>query len=250
MRIISVIPIYNEITFLPIQVRHLENYGVEPYFLDNYSNDGSWEWLNDHQYPCIRFSTNESFNMTEIQKQRISIIHKLKPDWVIYGDCDELFVTSGGLRGIIEEADRSGFNMIRTRSFEFHNTGEIFESYNPLTQYYYGKYRYKSSDGLVRIHKYAVNIFYGADSVHLIKPCISNVTAINLNYGPTKPICQREEILSRKRKAWDAGLNRAIGQQYIEMEKQGWISKRNHCLDVRSEPYSSDYKALIKSITA
>ena len=35
--------VYNEIDILPNQIKYIKSQGLEPYVLDNYSTDGTWE---------------------------------------------------------------------------------------------------------------------------------------------------------------------------------------------------------------
>ena len=83
MNIINIICCYNEINYLPYFIRFYQSQNIDIFVLDNYSNDGTWEWLQKNQISCERFDTDESFDVVKQQNLRIQKYKELNPDWVI-----------------------------------------------------------------------------------------------------------------------------------------------------------------------
>lgn len=126
MRILACLCVYNEIDILPYLLRYYGSQGIEVFVFDNFSNDGTWEYLKDNHYHCSRFDTGGKFHLKENIRRKVEKWRSEKPDWCIYSDADEFPLTRefGTLREFIEDRDKKGFNVIRQRIAYFYPTGE------------------------------------------------------------------------------------------------------------------------------
>jgi len=51
MNILNPIVCYNSLNILPYVVEYNKKEGVDLFIIDNYSNDGSWEYIQDMKIP-------------------------------------------------------------------------------------------------------------------------------------------------------------------------------------------------------
>ena len=84
MRTLCILTIYNEIKFLPYKLQYCIDNNLDLYVIDNMSNDGSWEWLQENNIKSHRFDTDGMFYLKALQKEMVKTVHKEKPDWAIY----------------------------------------------------------------------------------------------------------------------------------------------------------------------
>lgn len=248
MHILSIIPTYNESYFAPLQARFLQSENIDAYFIDNESTDDTLEWLKSNNIRHHSLRTNGMFHCELMQQERLQVIHDKKPDWIIYGDCDEFFITAHGLRNLITHAELTGHNSISLRSFEIYNTGEIFSTQDTIHQFHYGTYRYEKS-GITRIHKYSKHIKYTSDNIWIPNVRPLNAWGLNLNYGPARPVEQREAALSRRKLAWEAGLSKSHGAHYSAHKAMNWTLPSELLQDIRSTEYGEKFKILIMTLT-
>jgi len=237
MRIVNICTCYNEIEYLPYVVNYYKGHGIEIFVLDNYSSDGSWEYLQEKKIPCERIDTGGAFHMDVLQAARLKKMHELKPDWVIYGDADEFIVgRSAALPALIHEVDKAGFNVIKCRKLEFYYTGEKRVKTHPKNVYFYYDESYLLGGGVTRIHKYHPDVHYKGDAI-LLPPEQEKLCAIHgyiLNYGGTKTKEAREEIYERTKKAWALGMHPRLSSHYEEYHKRGWIWSKDELSDIRA----------------
>lgn len=247
MKILSIIPCHDERYFLPLQIRHLAYHGVDVVVADNESSDGTWEWLQSANVKAISFSTGDAFDLPAIQSVRQTLMMQHKPDWVVYGDADEFFVSESRLSDLIEQADAEGFNQISVKSFEMYDTGENCPVYDGLVQNYFGNYRYSKS-GLVRIHKFSEWVRYDGDDIWIPQRRIKNIDVVNVNYGPSRPPEQKDARLLRRQKAWSQGMDEKLGAHYRYHKTQSWVFDRHLCLDARKQEWWSRMECLLNEI--
>ncbi len=240
MNILCILSVYNEIKFLPIKLRWMEANGLSPYFIDNISNDGTWEYLQERGVPSHRFDTGGAFDLPAIQAEIVRTIHKIKPDWVIYNGCDLFPVTGQPLNREIERIDHMGFNTASIFCISMQNTEEVMEKFDPFNTYFY----YKPFIYLTMIHKYDPDIVYCADHVQISNERLVTLPGVMINYGQTKSKEEREETLQRRRKAWQNGMNPAHGSHYLEGSQRGWIWDKSELTDVRITDYYKYIKKL------
>jgi len=126
LRILACLCVYNEIDILPYLLKYLTSQGIEVFVFDNFSTDGTWEYLNDLHYRCERLDTGGEFNLKAILDKKMELFHREKPDWCIYQDADEFILTSEfkTLKEFITDRDRKGYTVINQLRVFFLPTGE------------------------------------------------------------------------------------------------------------------------------
>ena len=162
--IVNIICSYNELRYLPKVVRYYQNQGVEVYVADNFSSDGTWEWLNDNKIPCEQFDTDGRFDLVAQQNLELRLAKKFKnADWIIYGDADEFIVARKKITDIVNFSSikRSSANLLRMPSLNLKNTGETIKNDPTKNYFYYAEREY--SNEIIRIHKNLPNVRYGAE---------------------------------------------------------------------------------------
>ena len=85
---------------------------MEPYLIDNYSDDFSYEWCRDHKIPCHRFDTKGAFDLRALQREMMRTLNELKPDWVVYLGIDLFAFTDTPIDQLCELAVGMGVNII------------------------------------------------------------------------------------------------------------------------------------------
>jgi len=241
MKILAILTVYNEVNYLPHTFEYFKRNGCDIYVIDNYSNDGTYEWLIENNIPCHRVDTQESFDLTKLQKEIISTVHQIKPDWVVYTGADMYYVADMPLNEYIKKIDSMGFNQISTLAYSVFNTGENFDL--PLCEHYF----YATlSIHITMISKYDESYGMYADVVTINNAnCFKADDCICVNYGACKPIEEQEIRLERRKRAWENGLNQWYGYHYIEGKQRNWIRSKEECIDLRT---ISEYKYIQKII--
>lgn len=210
---------YNEMTFMPIKLDWCRRNDIDLYVIDNMSDDGTWEWLQSNGVASHRFDTQGAFHLEWLQQEIVKTLHDLKPDWVIYHGADLFFQTDGGIRATIERADSDGYNLIDMECLTFFNTGE--QRNHPITSFRH----FGSQGAITMIHKYYPDIVYKADDVRFSehKNIRLSSDGVIINFGQTKRAQEREQTLSRRKRAWELGLNKNYGNHYTSGSDQNWI---------------------------
>ena len=225
MRILYTTFVYNELPYLPDVIKYYKSQGCDIYIIDNYSNDGTYEWLISNGIKCNRFDTNESFDLTLLQKELERVLHIEQPDWVVYGGADLYYVFDSPISETIQEVDKKGFNQIGVRCYGALNTGEQFDT--PLYKtYLYGRF-YRN---LIMISKYDKSLMMNGDGILLSESKILNIDGILVNYGACKPIKEQKIKLARRQKAWDNGLSTNTGKHFKKGEAINWTWNKEDCL--------------------
>lgn len=220
--------VYNEIDILPNQIKYIKSQGLEPYVLDNYSTDGTWEWLQDNNIPSHQFDTKGTFDLEENHKVMLMLSKNLSKNfqWVYFADADLFPVCSDfTIKEMIELADQHNFNSIFTRTFHFENKGEqgndnVFTKYNEIS----------GGDKWLKIVKISDLKGLAGDGC-IVDPMnyvtkIYNNEIILFNYGNVKSLKDRQETFERRKKAWKNGLNKNYGKAYLINSKNNWISQQ------------------------
>jgi len=235
MRYLYITHIWNEIDYLPLKVKWCKENGLGIYILDNYSDDGSWEWLKQNKIASERINTGGSFHLSILQKATDTIIKKIRPEWVIYLGMDSFAMTDNKLCDEITQASKKGFNIIQMTWGNMLNTGEPRDKFDPFnTYYFYARIRQK----IRLIWKFHLHAKLFADEIIYPKPKkILDLEGIILNYGNTKSLNQRKETLRRRRKAWNRGLIKGWGTHYLSYVKTNWIWDATKVPDIRKSEY-------------
>ena len=254
--VVNIICSYNELRYLPKVVQYYHNEGIEVYVADNYSVDGTWEWLNDNRIPCERFDTDGCFDLVAQQKLRLKLIDKFPAaEWIIYGDADEFIVSTGKLLDIFTRSSIANANLLRAPSLNLKNTGESIKS-DPTRNYFYYETR-KYSNEIIRVHRNSPGVRYGAemgsnagdlitfsgtevktDSVWSSADVIYDIgDTFILNYGATKSVRHRTDLLKRRQKAWKRNLlPENFGSHLTRGKKANWKWDKSDLVDIRNHP--------------
>jgi len=243
MKISCILTAYNEIEYLPYKKKFCDYHNLELYVIDNYSNDGTWEWLQDNKIPSHRFDTQGMFVLQWLQKEILKTLKEFKdkPDWVIYNGVDLFPIALPNLHDRLVEIDSQGFNIASVPCIGTFNTGED-RSKNPFETFFYYSANAGAPRPLQMIYKYQPNVAYVADHIRLLNTPkkVTPLDGIMINYGQTKSFEEREETYLRRKKAWDAGIvNRTYGGHYRAGHDAQWIWPKESLKDLRK---SSLYK--------
>lgn len=235
LQILNIMTCYNEMEYLPYSVQYYRDAGIDLYVIDNYSSDGSYEWLLENNVACHRIDTNGVYNQELMQISRLAMMHFRKPHWVIYGKPDEFIVTPHApLRKVIQKCDEDGFNLVKCRKLEFYNTGEERVSKHPKNVYHH----YIDTSGVrgetLRIHKYEPQMDYVGDFIQTSRPKACTIEGYVLCFEGTKSLTDREEGFERRQKGITKGLSELTTNVGKSSKKQDWLWKKEELLDVRN----------------
>ena len=223
--------------FLPAKVKWCRENGLGMYVLDNYSNDGTWEYLEKHNIPRERINTNGMFHLMMLQKATNNALYRINPDWVCYVGMDTFVCTKGTLR---EEVAKCHGDILLGPWINVFNTGEVRG--NPFQTYFYYS-QIRTPIGLIFKYNRKARLF--ADEVKYKGAKVVRLDGVYVNFGNVKPACQRDDTLKRRQKAWTKGkLSKAMGTHYPVYKKVNWLWKKATLKDVRTSPYKNLYKKL------
>jgi len=234
LKIVQVSCVYNEIDYLPSQIEYIKSQGLDAYVIDNYSTDGSWEWLQENKIPSHRLNTDNMFDITKNQAELTKTAKKLNADWIYFSDAD-LFPVSEyfTIREFIEIAHAQGYNAIFSDVIHLFNTGE--ERKDLFNTYFYGDRQPKWLK-IVKA-KYLNTLIGDGIALHTYKAVqqIDNEEIVLFNFGMTKSKSDREETLKRRKKAWENGMNENFGAGFIDAQTKQWEWQKEDLIDVRKK---------------
>ena len=135
MKIIGMIPVYNESDIIESVIEHLLSQGIQLVILDNGSTDGSFEscskYLGRGVSSLERFATDRlQFDL--LLSKLYEMASQQRPDWVLLSAADEFLESPYpqlSLQDAIESENRKGYNMIQFNNFEFWPTEQDQESH-------------------------------------------------------------------------------------------------------------------------
>lgn len=240
MKILVAAFAYNEIKYLPEMIKYYNDQDCELLILDNYSTDGTFDYLKASGVITRRVNTNDTFHLGLLQAALVNDLSKIKPDWVVYTGIDVYYSFPGTIREEIEKAGSKGFNMISVQHFAMCNTGEKFRL--PLQNNFF----YARKGGRLRmIAKYSKHFHFEGDSILIPDPCIYDSPGVLINYGNCKPKEEREESYARRQKAWAMGLYRIYGIHYEHGHVRNWLWDKSELIDIRTTEYYQYMKKII-----
>lgn len=240
MKILTIIPCYNELFLLPYQKRHLDNNNIDLFVIDNLSNDGTTQWLINNKVNYTSLDSNGSFDLRLILEKMNKVLHEIKPDWFIYGAGDVFYEPEEGFRSMIEKADAQGFNQIESIQYDFPNMGKPIMSGNPFCNYFTVKKQHISQ---VLISKYHKDGVIEVDNISYPNPKIKYGSSSCFEMHAVKTVEQRMESYHRRKKAWENGLNKEWGIHYEGGAKNNF-KEEGECEDIRNLPEYKLYKKL------
>jgi len=223
---------------IPSFVEYYRKQGCDIFILDNHSTDGTHEWLIENNVRTEICRTKGMFHLLKLQKGLVDEINRVKPDWVVYTGIDILYSFLWTIRKTIERADKNGFNMIGVQYYNMYNTGEPV-AYPLHENYFYGR----DLKRLYMISKYQEPFGFEADSIQIKGRKIFEAKGVLINYGNCKDAAEREDTFKRRKRAWDAGLDRNYGAHYVEGHNRNWIWPKEELIDIRE---TEDYKYIKK----
>jgi len=229
--------VYNERDYLPHVYEFWKRQGIGMYVIDNMSNDGTWEWLQENNIPSHRFDTQDMFQLAWLQKELVRTLHVVKPDWIIYGAADLYYAFDESIQKVIEKAELGGFNQVRTHCW-FTCPTDRKKRKLPLIENY--PYCQPFSD-LNMISKYDEKIIFNGDHIGLPNARALFVEGMIINTGNCKPIAIQEEKLARRKRAWESGMHKGWGVHYTAQKAKNWEHKKEDLQDIRKSPYHKYY---------
>jgi len=125
VKIVGMIPVYNESDIIASNIEHLVSQGISLVILDNGSTDGSYEICSSYVGKgviSLEKLVTERFEVGSLLESLYKITLTHKPNWVLLSDAD-VFLESPYPKLTLEEAikseDLKGYNLIQFNNFEF-----------------------------------------------------------------------------------------------------------------------------------
>lgn len=228
MKILMISHVYNELPLLKLKLEYCQRNHIDLYIIDNMSNDGTKEWIEEHSIMHSFVDTDDTFDLRPLLAEKERVLHELKPDWFIYASADLFFMTEDGVWKTIEKSDKEGYNKIRMAHYTFYYTGETRKSGNPFQQYFY----YKLTGNHPLICKYHPSIKIIPDQIVMDDVKIKD-EGICFEMQAGKTIESRMETLQRRKKAWEKGMEKGWGTHYLGLEKINFTFDKKDCFDIR-----------------
>jgi len=246
MKVLMIHTAYNELPLLKYKLSYCKKNNFQLYIIDNISNDGTKEWLEENNIAHSFVDTNNSFNLIPLLDEMQKKVHEIKPDWFIYSGVDLFFESDIGIQGTIKQADILGYNQIETIMLTFYHTGDGFIEGNPFCNYFHYQLRADVGFNCRLICKYSDDIQITPDSILMNNISVYRNAGICFEMQASKPIEQRVETYLRRQKAWNEGMNKVWGTHYLELAKQNFLFDKKDCLDIRDSDLYALYKRLQK----
>lgn len=226
MKVLAIAFVYNEKPFLPYAIDWYKSQGCDLYVIDNMSDDGTWEWLQEQGIPSHRFNTQDAFQLEWLQQEMVRTLHKIKPDWFLWFAPDLFHVFDKTIKETIIEVEALHYNQIKSPCFCFKNTGEEFKL--P----FYSYYKWGTQNKLTLLcSKYDKKLQILADKITIPNAVVSSVGCV-LEYGACKPKQYSEDKLLRRKGAWQLGTPEGHGIHYVEGKRKNWIYDKNFLMNI------------------
>lgn len=236
MSILMIHTSYNELNLLRYKQEHCMRNDIYLFVIDNMSNDGSVEWMEENNIPHSFIDTEDSFDLRPLLDEMTRKIHQLKPDWLIYAGVDMFYESKEGLRTMIENADRDGYTQIQMGLRTTRNIGEGKKEGNPFANHFYvGEKGHRTL-----ISKYDKSIKIVADRILRDNIVLKEDGGTIFEMHASKSVEERMETLKRRQKAWDNGLNYGAGCHY----RESFIFDKSKCFDIHELEEFELYKRL------
>lgn len=240
MRVLAIAFVYNEIDFIETAVNYYKQQGCDIFVIDNYSTDGTYEWLISNNIQCSRVDTAGAFDLKALQNSLIERLHTVKPDWFVWFAPDLFHVFPKTIAETVAEAEQQGRNQIQSICYSVKYTGGGYKL--PLQDYYFFGFENKNT---LLISKYDEKLRMSGDRIH-IPLAYPMETGVVFEYGGSKTKEIQEEKLSRRQKAWQNGMKKSHGTHYIEGKKRDWKYQPEELTDIRKHELFETFKTRIK----
>ena len=235
MKVLAIAFVYNELPFIETAINYYKAQGCELYVIDNMSDDGTWEWLQENNIQSHRFDTDNGFQLEWLQAEMVKTIHKIKPDWFLWFAPDLFHVFDKTIKDTIQEVEGLQYNQIASYCYCVKNTGEYYDT--PLFFNY--RYAYKNPHTLL-CSQYSEQLKIFADRI-TIPNTSSTYRGVILEYGGCKPREYQEAKLKRRKKAWKQGTPEGHGTHYLQGEKQNWVYDKIGLIDTWTNDDTINY---------
>ncbi|CTQ32497.1 glycosyltransferase family 2 protein [Jannaschia rubra] len=147
--ICAIVCIRNEDRYLKELVEHLEKEGIEAFFIDNGSTDGSRETIEKHiggNVLGVRDLPHRgSFSLVDQLQAKAEVEQTLRHEWVMHVDADEIHHASSDGTRLVDVAglsDEAGCNVVNFEEFVFlpeadHDGTDVGAHLDVLRYYYF-----------------------------------------------------------------------------------------------------------------
>ncbi len=125
MKVLAIIPVFNEMDILPYTVDHLLHQGLNIHIIDNWSTDGMKDTFRyDRFIKCERFPEQPSkyYEWSNILKRVEEVAAQSDADWCMLNDADEIRysnVQDEPLIDAFERVDKQRFTAVNFRTFHY-----------------------------------------------------------------------------------------------------------------------------------
>jgi len=235
MKILVAAFAYNERPYIPYMVEYYRSQGCDLLILDNYSTDGTYEWLKENEVDVVRVDTDDSFHLIRLQKAMLRELRRRHPDWFIYTGVDTYFYLGKSIRKEIEIQHNLGFNKIVVTRIEAYNTGEKFLL--PFQENYFYVRVGEKREMIVRYDRDDRQFCFRGDRVYISNPKLFVNGGFLINYGMCKSKEEREETFARRQRAWALGNPKGHGIHYAPAQERNWIWEKENLTDIRTTEF-------------
>jgi len=233
LKILAIVCVYNEMDILPYLIDHLASQDIDIFVFDNYSTDGTWEYLRERGIDCEKLDTHEQLNLVLIIEAKMKKWDQVKPDWCIYQDADEFPLTLEfpTLRELIEDRDRRGFDAINQLRVTFLPTGEEdFGKKDPrkIFRYYDKDYWFSSTNACSdRIFKYKRKVSLSGGAHYILNSVRRSREGLNnvIFHYPYREFAERQ-LEERKSRSSKAEIKGGLHRHYFESYPKGFVWKK------------------------
>lgn len=255
MNILACGVIYNEMDIFPYLLEHYKSQDVEMFVFDNYSDDGTWEYLNDHKIECERLDTGGKLSTITFMESMMAKWRERKPDWCIYMDADEFPLTSefSTLKELVEDRDEKGFNVLRQERVNFRPVGtEDYSRGDPLKiyRYYFHELPHQHPKN-ERIFKFSEEISVIPTGGHFVTKLYKNISHepldnpifhYTIREGAKEKIIERVVRRNKDEETTEKGWN-VHYQTFVDDDK--WLWNKDELNDAE-DPEGPFYKFVHK----
>lgn len=239
MHILNPMLCYNSLDIIPYVIEYNLKEDIDLFILDNYSTDGSWEYIQDNKIPSRRVDSGDAFDLNILLKAKEKLIHEIKPDWVIISGSDCFILTPKPLIETVKKLDYLNFDITSIPFIRLYNTGEKRTHPDPRKVFF--NYSDVAFD-LPFLHPYKNFVsYFNGDYIKM--RCMENLQnaiineACVLDYGNTRGKEKRDEEYHRRVLAWNRGLPERYGIHYKECSEKGWLWDKKEMKDIRKSKY-------------
>jgi hypothetical protein len=206
----------NEMKMLPLKKKWCDYHGLKMVYFDNESTDGSREWAIENGVFESDIITNGEFDIIKTMQILNKYRENNEYDYSIVAGVD-LFI--GGLNGktlseYIEEIDAKGYDSVMCQYVMLCRNNEI--SSLDFRQYTRGMYHEKK---MMLIAKQDRTL--SIDRINGKNPIVDD-SLWWFNCGNTKSVEERKETYNRRKKAWDRGMKKGLGNHYVDLANYGF----------------------------